>query len=946
MYKKFVLILTLLCVPFALYGQTGKIAGKVMDTETGDALPGANVFVVGTSLGAATDVNGEYFILNIPPGTYDLRASFIGYAPTTIKNIRAVANLTQDVNFDMVPEAIQAGEIEIVAERPVFEKNATNTVRVVDSEQLDQLPIRGATEAVSLQAGVVVQEGSGGVDNNPTINVRGGRGNETLFIVDGVVQNDLLYGSQSGQISNGAIEQVSAQIGGFEAKFGQAQSGIVNITTKRGDPYYAFGSEVITSEATDDYGYNIFNFSLSGPIIPGNGKHTFFGLIERNIFDDGNPKAINLIIPTANIDTPVLPNNESDLWRWSAKTLFNFGNFQLNLSTNGSLRDAKGYIHSYAKNNPQHNTFEEDDNFGYSARVTQTLNRNTFWNLTGTYRLIKFQQGDGLFYDNLEAYGDTLQNPELQAAGLGQGTRPGRDDIGVFFETGRQYNGWTDYRILSRGLDFDLTSQLGKHLVEFGGGFNKTRVNYQNLGPIRLAFGIRDNPNTPRDERDFNDDGVVNEADREARYLQSDVFNTHYGMTPTGEIDNSNAPKPEEGYAYIQDKIELGDLVLNLGLRYDYWDSKWEMLRDRTNPFGFGNAQIFDDADFVPTKAEHNVSPRLGFGFPVSDNTIFHAQYGRFIQRPRLIDLYWSRNRYDDLLTDSNFTVLPGDLTSEETIQYEAGFRKTVGENVALDVTAFYKDVKGLVDVIQVKFQRGLQQDIYLAPTNTDFGTIKGLAFKLDLRRTKYIAATLDYTFSLAEGTGSSQTSSSTAAFRNPDGETPRAIAPLDFDQRHTLTANIDIRAPQGVGSLLQNTGANLLVLFNSGRPYTPVAIQNPLVGVSNIGETTGFINSRYGPSSFRIDLKVDKTLDFGNLRLVPYVWVLNVTDAENAVSVYRATGDEFTSGWIETPEGQAAKRGSADPVAFDEDIRAFERDPTNFGIPRQIRLGLRMNFR
>lgn len=835
-----------------------------------------------------------------------------------------------------------------------MKKNATNTIRVVDSEQLDRLPIRGAANAVSLQAGVVatrklsINNEGFGIDDNPQLNVRGGRGNETVFIVDGVIQNDILFGTQSGQISDNAIEQVSMQLGGFDAKFGQAQSGVVNITTKRGQAHYALGAEVISSEGTDDYGYNVVNFSLSGPIIPGQSKHTFFALIERNYFNDGNPSAIRLQIPSANIDQPGLPENESDLWRWSAKTVHNFGNFQFNFSTSGSMRDARIFVHDYAKINAEHNPRIEDDNFGYSGRLSHTLSSSTFWNLTGNIRLIKEAQGDGVHFRNLEAYGDTLFNPDLLRLGLGQGERPGFErDVGVFREKGRQWSRFRNYELLSRGLNLDLTSQLGKHLIEFGAGYTKTRVNYQVIFPIRLAVGIRDNPDTEANEADVNDDGVVDEADREARYLSRSVGNDFWGRTPTGEKDNDNAPKPEEGYVFLQDKIELGDLVLNLGLRWDYFNAKWEKIRERENPFGlFGDTQDFDDEDFVPTESEYFLSPRIGLGFPVSDNTVFHAQYGRFIQKPRLFDLYFSRNEIDDLLVDDNFIVNMGDIESEKTIQYEAGFRKIVGDNVALDITAFYKDVKGLVDITRVKFKRGAEQKIYRAPTNTDFGTIKGFAFKFDLRRTNYIAAGVDYTFSIAEGTGSSQSSSDVAAFRNDDGATPKAIAPLDFDQRHTLTGNIDFRLPKGVGGIFERTGANLLITYHSGRPYTPVELQNPLVGASNFGDTKGFVNSRSGPSNFSLDLKIDRIFNVGTFRFAPYLWVINVTDEDNAVEVFRSNGDEFTSGWLQTAEGQAAMRGSPNPEAFAQDVKALERNPANFSLPRQIRLGMKVNFR
>jgi hypothetical protein len=499
------------------------------------------------------------------------------------------------------------------------------------------------------------------------------------------------------------------------------------------------------------------------------------------------------------------------------------------------------------------------------------------------------------------------------------------------------------------GLNFDATSQQGKHLFEFGAGYSATKVNYFAIAPTIVAVGIRDNPATPVNEADVNSDGAVNALDREQRFLSAFALNNHYGFTATGEKDNDTAKKPREAYVYLQDKIELQDLVLNLGLRFDYFDAKGEKLRSRETPYGFGatsiERQTFEDSDFLPTEAEYDFSPRVGIGFPVTDRTIFHAQYGKFIQRPRLIDMYWSRNRYDRLLNDDNFTVLTGDITSEKTTQYEFGVRQTLGDNVALDLTAFYKDVQDLVNFTQTKYRAGASTGIYLGPTNTDFGTIRGFALKFDMRRTNYVALSLDYTFSLAEGTGSSQNSSFVASFRNDNGEIPKTISPLDFDQRHTLVGNVDVRVPKGVGGFLETLGGNLLISYNSGRPYTPLEEQNPLENNTNFGDARGFVNSAYGPGSFRLDLKVDRTVDIGRLRLVPYVWVINLTDQQNAVAVYRSTGDEFTAGYLETPNGQRSIANSPDPAAFVQDFRTLERDPTNFGVPRQIRLGLKLNF-
>ena len=184
-------VLTIFIIASPLFAQTGvgKISGKVIDADTKEPLIGANIIILNTNLGAATDVEGNYFILNITPGTYQIKVSYVGYAPKTIQDVRVVANITYELNVQLstdftLPEVI-------VESKKLFEEKATNTVKVIDSDQISKLPVRGVSNLASLQSGVVVQEGSGGEDGNATINIRGGRGSEVLYIVDGVPQNNL-----------------------------------------------------------------------------------------------------------------------------------------------------------------------------------------------------------------------------------------------------------------------------------------------------------------------------------------------------------------------------------------------------------------------------------------------------------------------------------------------------------------------------------------------------------------------------------------------------------------------------------------------------------------------------------------------------------------------------------------------------------------------------------
>ena len=249
-------------LPVFAQSGVGKIGGRILDADTKEPLIGANVVIVGTESGAATDADGRYYVLNIIPGTYDVRISYVGYGTKIMKDVRIVAGITFDLNLEL-SSSFTTDEIVITGKK-FFEEKATNTVKVLDSDQINRLPVKGVEKLASLQAGVVMAEGSGGADGNATINVRGGRGGEVLYIVDGVPQNDLFTGANNAQVSNSAIEQLSFQIGGYEAKYGQAQSGIINVTTKSGEAKYALFGDVMSSSFTDDYGYNLYTMNLSG----------------------------------------------------------------------------------------------------------------------------------------------------------------------------------------------------------------------------------------------------------------------------------------------------------------------------------------------------------------------------------------------------------------------------------------------------------------------------------------------------------------------------------------------------------------------------------------------------------------------------------------------------------------------------------------------------------
>lgn len=269
-----VLVLVALLLPVTAWAQnTGKIAGTVTDASSGDGLPGAGVIVEGTTLGTTTDIDGNFFIIGVPVGSYTVRAQFAGYQSATLLGVDISAGYTRELDFILEP-GIELEEVVVEYERPLIQKDALGVPKTVDAEEIVNLPVRGAAEVAKIQAGVVSKEGSG------TLNIRGGRGGEVVYYVDGVKGG---YG-----VPQSAIQEQEMLIGSINARYGDAMSGIINISTKSGASDYFGSLEALSSTQFDAYGYNLASATIGGPIIQN--KLGFFFSGEYTDRADSNPR--------------------------------------------------------------------------------------------------------------------------------------------------------------------------------------------------------------------------------------------------------------------------------------------------------------------------------------------------------------------------------------------------------------------------------------------------------------------------------------------------------------------------------------------------------------------------------------------------------------------------------------------------------------------------------
>jgi outer membrane receptor protein involved in Fe transport len=285
-------------------------------------------------------------------------------------------------------------------------------------------------------------------------------------------------------------------------------------------------------------------------------------------------------------------------------------------------------------------------------------------------------------------------------------------------------------------------------------------------------------------------------------------------------------------------------------------------------------------------------------------------------------------------------------LRPERTTAYEVGFARQLGDNLKLDMTAYYKDVKDLVEITTI----ASFPNSFSSYRNRDFATVRGIDLGFTMRPIHHFSGNASYSLSYAQGTGSvSQTQRNVAWTAT---QPPKHTSPLDFDQRHKLSLNLDFRLRKGEGPIwgnlrpFENAGVNLLFNVGSGTPFTPTDVYNEITLANVASNPSGSINSRYGPWATSLDLKASRSFGLQRFDLEAFAWVLNVFDNRNPVIVYTSTGSANSTSWLDTSGGQAYLDTAAQKGADGNSVyRLAENDPDLYSNPRLVRFGLRASF-
>ena len=827
-------------VSVAWAGQTGKISGKVIDAASGDPLPGANILIEGTSLGAASDLEGYYFIINISPGTYTISSGMIGYQKMRVENVKVAVDRTTTMDFKLKQTVLDLGEsITVVAERPLVQKDLTATASSVAAEEIQLMPVESVQDILQLQAGIIQ-------DSKGDLHIRGGRTSEIAYMVDGVSVSDPYSGKIAVNINQEAIQEIKVISGTFNAEYGKVMSGVVEVVTKEPESRFQAGGsfylgDYLSSDKTTFYNIDDLNpaaiynaqIYLTGPA-PVFGNKLSYYLSLRKYYNDGwlygqrryNPtdssnfQSPDAIYEESSGDNQPVALNDNLQYFANAKLVYKLSlAIKLNYSFLGDLSELQYYDHLY-KYNPDGHLSNHQYGYTHIVNWNHMLSPSAFYTFNLSQYYMNFKSH---LYKDLEdpRYADPvlLRNREDVYSFLTGGTRMTHFERSTTVSTAK----------------LDLTSQLTKmHQIKTGLEFKHNQIEVLS----QLAY--------------------YNGVPGGGYFSVEDYFN--FGI---------NKHEPVEVAAYLQDKIELKNMTVNAGLRYDYFNSRGKVPTDLRDP----SNEHQREKGYVDAATKQQFSPRIGIAFPISASGVVHTSYGHFFQIPP----------YEYLYVNPRFAVAPGGLSTrmgnanlepQSTVIYEVGFQQELLNQIGIDVTGFYKDARNLLGAnIYETYVLG---DRYARYENLDYGNIRGITLSVNKRPTvaDHLTVSFDYTYQTAEGNASDPDHEFYNKQSTPPKKSNIQVVPLNWDQQHTINLVLSYNNPKlfGVGLIGQ---------FQSGLPYTP-AIQSM--------ETT-FENSGRKPMNYNVDLRLFKQVRLGKMQNTIFLKVYNLFDRRNEITVYDDTG-------------------------------------------------------
>jgi hypothetical protein len=940
-------VATSFVAPLAAQQVTGKIEGTVTD-QAGVPLANAQVLIAGTSFGATTNDKGYYFINNVPVGAYTLRAQFIGYAYMEISNVRVFSGQTGTQNFKLTPSAIQVGGVTVEAVNPLVPRDQVTSKTLVSGAQINALPVDDIQRVISLQPGVV--EGVGG-----GIVLRGGRQGEANVYIDGAPVRSQNFGTQAITVGTNAVEEASVTTGSLGVQFGDAQSGVISYTTKAGGQKLTGNFNYATDEPFGNsisVGLNRFEGSIGGPIpMVQNLKFFVSGAVTGQL-------------------SPLLGRGWDDVPTYvvgGADTVVTTGTGSINSFTLPRFVQYSGQCD--AANNAgfecqgRRRPMNWNDNIQLQGKLSYSYGSGSSMSLTGVASGQQGRNWPGASIGNPAVYTGFHNWQRLVVANLNHSFFKSAErelalNLNLSWGRDRGINGPLDPSIEGStrdprmGITFstlkfagfgDIPFPLTDVIIRNVRSNTGLRVPLLDRNELRNSQPFRTNPYGLQGGNwitsGFDVGGALNAEDRYRAALQVDwQANRFHRFNFGGEYKRTTIAywqsvflrqsfmdaykvKPVVYAAWGADRLDLGDVVLELGIRYDYMDTKAMFAntpgRIFTNPL-WRNGSGTDDAAyaasladvFTPAEAHHTLSPRLLVSFPITEKTDFRLSYSHEVQTPDFNTLLQGVN--NDLSFTNTNDFFGRDVTFGKSIQFEFGVRHAFSPDLVLDVAAYNKDkVSDLTYRIKPFADPAVVGDVVNVNvlTNADFGYSRGIDMKLDKRIGSWMNFTGSYTFQIARGTGSDPFSYITTSARNISQVTgdrvppPEQPLPTNDNRTHSFVGSVSLTVPADwrkgtpLGAVLRDVGLFATFRAQSGLPYTRLRNVGggqtaPAAGFGLVATQVEPINSSTMPWTKFIDLRVNKGVRIGRADITAFADLRNALNFKNTTRLYVETDD------------------------------------------------------
>lgn len=708
-------------------GIYGILEGRVVDKKSREPLVGVNIVLSGTMLGGATDGEGFYQITTVRAGVYDVSYSIVGYRRVMMRNVTILPDLRTRLDIEMEEAAVELDAIEIVAERPLIQKDQAATAYSVGEIKIEKLPVSKFQDVLSLQPGTTLEG-----------NVRGGKVNEVTFLVDGLPVQDVIGGGLGASLPRSSIAGLTIHTGGFEAEYGNALSGVVNVVTKTGGPNhtltvrYERDQWLPTSLVKQTDRFSEAEVTAGGPIV--DGKLSYF---------------------TANTVTLTDTRWWQDFDRFFSSTISRdysgFGKMEyqfspimkLNLQGIYSLRRWRDYEFSW-RFNLNGLPPRERDAYRVAAVFSHTLDENSYYTINLSRFSLSSRIGEGPR--------DALH------------PQPYEYDFFLRYVLGGKKNWWARSNQTVYTLKADATTYVARsHLVKIG--------------------------------------FELNQYDIDSDLIKYEPQTTYYGKpildAPLLNYSNRYNYRPRSGSMYVQDKIEVvrdGSNV-SFGVRWDFLDPTAERPVVEYVPV---RPNEYQQQVVGRTRArfKHQISPRLAVALPMGESSFFFLNFGHYFQFPLFEYLYSGTNPVQIREGTKSVLVSNPDLEPERTVAWEVGFKYGISKNVLGSVTYFRKNFLNQIDSkTLIPFDSKFAGDYgFAAYVNNAEANASGLEFLVSRERDPRLSGSISYTFMITEGV--SEYADQRINLAQWGFPLAARAYPLSWDQRHTMKADGEFRLP------------------------------------------------------------------------------------------------------------------------------------------------------